>query len=319
MGEVHTGLLQHSAAVSADFALRLLTPVPGVRARRVDRPIAYAVSPDTVTGVDCELPSAGAKVRGVGSIVSRVAITGGHVVQGSAFVRVRRGVAGRRLPWSHYMAAPGIVETMAKVDSDQLAAGFLAPAKPLDVLDIGAIGARAMDMVQSSPMLDHNILLKSSRTRLRWAIETLGAGAEPAGAVTGSSPQAPPLSVTFTVRGDGIRTVLLRAGQIDPSAVAALCEDLALHDWLLTTLLAHVGQARIGTAPRSAVVKRLQPTIDYLLHLWMPAARVDAALADLWLCLDRQPGLTRQWQATVDRVRDQLALATVEVLTHARD
>src|SRR5690242_11003593 len=100
IGEVQTGLLQHSAAVSSDFASRLLATGRGTRVRRAERPIAYAVSPDLITGVDCDLGGPfGPKVRGVGTTLSRVAITGGHVVQGSAYARVGRGDAGRRLPW----------------------------------------------------------------------------------------------------------------------------------------------------------------------------------------------------------------------------
>jgi hypothetical protein len=60
------------------------------------------------------------------------------------------------------------------------------------------------------------------------------------------------------------------------------------------------------------VIGRLAPAVDYLLHLWMPAARVDAALAPFWHGIEQRPGLTRQWQTNVDRVRDQLALAVIE-------
>jgi hypothetical protein len=303
MGEVHTGLLQHSVAVSGDFVHQLLTPARGLRVRRADRPIAYALSPDHITGVDCELATTnGAKVRGVGTVVSRVALTGGHVVQGSAFVQVSRGEAGRRLPWSHYMARPGAVETLGKMDTSRLVGGFFEPYSTGPLLDLGAIVARTMDAVHISQLLDHRPVLKSSRTRLRWVAETSDMSR----------------SISFTVYDELLRTVRLHIGCADVVDIATLCEDLALHDWLLTTLLSHVGRARIGTTPRSAVVGRLQPTIDHLIHLWMPVARVDPALVDLWQSLDRHLGLTRQWQATVDRVRDQLALANLEVLSHSR-
>lgn len=303
MGEVHTGLLQHSIAVSADFAARLLAPAQGMKVRRADRPIAFAMSPDHVTGVDCELPSTGAKPRGVGTVVSRIALTGGHAVQSSAYVRVARSHSSQRMPWSHYMAQPGVVETLGKVDGNRLIGGFFDRRSTDERLDLGAIATRTMDAVQISSQLDHRPVLKSSRTRLRWV------------AVIGDSAR----SISFTVHDELFRTVRLRVAQLDVEDVATLCEDLALHDWLLTTLVSQVGRARIGTTPRSAVVGRLQPTIDHLIHLWMPVARVDSTLVDLWQSLDRHLGLTRQWQATVDRVRDQLSLATVEVLGHARD
>jgi hypothetical protein len=304
MGEVQTGLLQHSGAVPADLAARILAPY-GMRARRAERPIAFVASPDTVTGVDCELPSAaGGRIRGVGTVLSRASVTGGQVVQGSAFVQVRPAELGRRLPWSHYLSRPGVVEVLGRTSQDNVASGFLS-ADPgrAGVLNLGAIGQRAMDAVQASSLLDHFPAMKARRTRLRWAVDTT----------------APARSITFTIHTELFRTIHLRAGHADAAAVAALCEDLALHDWLLTTLMSYIDRARIGSAPRSAVVAWLQPTIDHLLHLWMPAARVDPTLADLWQSLDRHPGLTRQWQATVDRVRDQLALATVEVMNRPRD
>ncbi|HET8660482.1 MAG TPA: SCO2521 family protein [Micromonosporaceae bacterium] len=301
IGEVRTGMLHHSTAVSPDAASRLLAFVESAPVCRVDRPIAYAISPDVVTGVDCDLPcTTGAKARGVGTIISRVVVTGGRVIQGSAFAEIRPGVAGRRLPWFHYLARPGVVELLSRVETEHLAAGFLSadPARP-ELLDLGGIGGRAMDGVQASPALDHRPVLKSSRTCLRWTVET--------------STKA--RSISLAIHGDWLRTVRLRVPQLGVSAVAGLCEDLALHDWLLTTLLTQVAWARVGTGPRSDVVRRLQPAIDSLFHLWMPAARVDPQLTDLWAALDRQPGgLTHQWRATVDRVRDQLALATVDVL-----
>lgn len=306
MGEVHTGLLQHSVAVSTDFADQLLMPARGLRVRRADRPMSYAISPDVVTGVDCELAaSTGAKVRGIGTVVSRVVLTGGHVVQGSAFVQVSRGTAGRRLPWSDYMARPGAVETLGKVDAAPLATGFfelnLNSTDPW--LDLGAIAVRAMDRIQTSHLIDHRSALKTSRTRLRWVAE----------------PAESSRSISFTVRDGALRTVRLRIADVDKEDLASLCEDLALHDWLLTTLLSSVDRARIGTTPRSAVVGRLEPALDHLIHLWMPVARVDPTLVDLWHSLDRRTGLSRQWQAMVDRIRDQVNLANVEVYSHTRD
>jgi len=304
MGEVHTGMLHNSTAVSPDAASRLLALVEGAPVRRVDRPVACAISPDTVTGVDCELPgTTGAKARGVGTIISRVVVTGGRVVQGSAFVEIRPGVAGRRLPWFHYLARPGVVELLSKAETEHLAAGFLGadPTRP-ELLDLGGIGGRAMDGVQTSSALDHRPVLKSSRTCLRWTVET----------VTKAR------SISLTIHGDRLRTVRLRVPQLEVSAAAGLCEDLALHDWLLTTLLTQVAWARVGSGPRSEVVERLRPAIENLFHLWMPAARVDTQLTDLWAALDSQPGgLTRQWQTTVDRIRDQVALAVAEVAHRA--
>jgi hypothetical protein len=63
------------------------------------------------------------------------------------------------------------------------------------------------------------------------------------------------------------------------------------------------------------VVQRLRPAVEHLLHLWMPAARGDEAGAALWAGLERRPGLARQWDALVHRVRDQLALGAIAALS----
>lgn len=95
------------------------------------------------------------------------------------------------------------------------------------------------------------------------------------------------------------------------SAAASLCEDLALHDWLLTTLVGMVERSRLGSADGRDAVTALRPAVDHLLHLWMPKARADRALGPLWEVLEREPGFTRQWQTLVQRIRDQLALQAI--------
>jgi hypothetical protein len=58
----------------------------------------------------------------------------------------------------------------------------------------------------------------------------------------------------------------------DLHAAVELCEDLALHDWLLTALLQLIEHSRHARNARPQLINRLQPAIDHLLHLWMPAA-----------------------------------------------
>jgi len=296
MGEVHTGLLRSSVAVSQSTATRLLGFVAGAGVQVFERPIPYAVSAERLTGLDCQLITpTGGKVRAVGTAGSRAAITGGHVVQGSAYVRVAPGADGRRLPWSHYLARPGVLETLGKAVPAQLADGFLTQDATPGLIDLGAISARCLEEVQHSDQLDQ-APFKTRRTRLRWAVAPSGDARD---------------VITLRLEPNLLRTLRLPERETEPGATARLCEDVALHDWLLTTLLSLVARARIGAADRTAVVDRLQPALDYLLHLWMPAARIDAALADLWDALEHRPGLTRQWETTVTRIRDQLALAAV--------
>jgi hypothetical protein len=295
MGEVYTGLLRNSVAISPTKAKGLLGFVAGEKVRTFERPIPQALSPERLTGVDCQLNgSSGGRIRAIGTVSSRAAITGGHLVQGSAHVRVVQGSAGRRLPWSHYLANPGTVETVGKTTPGSVTEGFTSARSGTDLLDLAAIAGRALETVQSHRELDHSPPFRTQRTRLRWLATTARDGA-----------------LTFRLEPDLVRTIRLPDRQLDPATVATLCEDLARHDWLLTTLVSLIGRAPIGSGDRAAVIDRLQPALDYLLHLWMPAARIDAALIDLWDAMERRPGLTRQWQATVSRIRDQLALAAV--------
>ncbi|WP_204073913.1 SCO2521 family protein [Planotetraspora phitsanulokensis] len=296
MGEVHTGLLQNSGEIPESTCRDVLQLLSGERVRVSRRPIVYAVSPDLLTGVDCRLPSASqSRIRGAGTVLSRSSITGGRVVQGSSHTRIERSGSDRRQPWSHYLARPGVVEALGKAKPRDLADGF-AEEPSADGLDLGAISARFMDVVQSSPLLDRRAPFKIARTRLRWVAEP----GEPA--------------IHFTLHSDQMRTVrLVHTGEFTP-AVVDLCEDLALHDWLLTALLVIIERARIGGTPGPEAAAKLAPAVDHLLHLWMPSARVDDLLSPYWESLDRRPGFTRQWQSLVDRVRDQLAVHTLAFL-----
>jgi hypothetical protein len=304
MGEVHTGLLQHSAALSTAACEHLLTLRRGERIQSVQRPIAHVSSPSVLTGIDCQLaPSYGAAPRAVGSVAVRRMITGGHILQSSAVGELIRSSAGRRLPWGHYLAHPGRIELIGKADAMALAMGFLAERHPSSTLDLTAVSARSMDAVQAAQALDRVPPFRTARTRLRWtAIVT----AEPDGAVR------------FTLDNGRSRTVLVACHRDQLSGLAEFCADLALHDWLLTTLLTLVERSRIGAQARSAVVRRLAPAFDHLLHLWMPDARTNPATTVLWEGLERRSGLSRQWHATVSRIRDQLALSTISLLAAER-
>lgn len=299
LGEVQTGLLQNGASATRGVSSQVLALMLGERVRHAERPIAHAVSPDLLTGVDCPLAtSSGARVRGIGTAVSRASITGGHLLQGSAYTQIVKGEAGRRLPWSHYLSRPGFVETVGKVDPADLADGFLAAKAAPASLDLGAMGGRVMDTVQRSAGLDRKPPFRAARTRLRWVV------------AVDESTQADRRS-RFTIETALVRTLRLTVRPAELPAAVELCQDVALHDWLLTALLGVIERSRIGASPRQDVVDRLQPAIDYLLHLWMPAARLDQAMLPLWESFERQPGFSRQWDASVSRIRDQVALSTI--------
>jgi hypothetical protein len=149
-----------------------------------------------------------------------------------------------------------------------------------------------MDRAQSSAELDHRGPFSAPRLRLRWAAS---AGA--------------PARVTVRVHDDRLRTVRIVAPEPILPAVADFCEDLALHDWLLSTLLAVIDTATGGRRDRAQVIERLQPAVDHLLSAWMPLTPGRDDLAPYWAAVEHSSGLTSQWNNAVRAVRDQVALA----------
>ena len=73
--------------------------------------------------------------------------------------------------------------------------------------------------------------------------------------------------------GDGARPREVVVKVLRPGIKRRIAEDVALHDWLLSTVLEIVGKSALGVIERQAALQRLLPAIDYLLHLWMPGAR----------------------------------------------
>jgi hypothetical protein len=302
IGEVRTCLLQNTAATSLTDVAELLRLEPGERVRTSERPVAYAVSPARLTGMDCQLPSAsGTRLRGVGTATARTTVTGGRILQGSVFARLERGTSDRRLPWSHYLAIPGVIQSTGRFNPIDVTKGFLTGPLPDTTVDLGSVSEQVIRKVQASPRLDHVTPFKTRRTRLRWVASAGG-----------------PLYGEFTIADDTLRTFTISCATAPIQAVVELCEDLALHDWLLTTVLRIVERSQIGASPSEKVLARLRPAIDHLLHLWMPGARVADALRGVWDDLDRRPGFSPQWQATVTRIRDQLSVATFERLSQLR-
>jgi hypothetical protein len=295
-------LLQNCKSLTQLLSTQVLALVPGVRVRSSERPIAHAVSPDVLTGLDCRLAAAsGARTRGIGTAVSHATITGGRVLQGSSYAQIVKSDADRRLPWSHYLSRPGVVEILGKADFYDLASGFLT-AKPTPMnLDLGAISGRVMDMVQQSPEFDRRPPFRMARTRMRCVVTLNEAEHE------GSRAK-------FTIESATARTLRLAVGVEDLPAAVELCEDLALHDWLLTALLRLIEHSRHDRSSHLQPINGLQPAIDHLLHLWMPAARLDKSMLPLWQSLERQPGFTKQWTASVGWIRDQVALSTIMLL-----
>lgn len=301
LGTIRTGLLLNSGAIPQSAVPASLRLLPGERVRTSERPIGYGVSAEIFTGVDCTLATAsGAKPRGVGTVATRATITGGRIVQGSSHVGFAASDVDYRLPWSHFLGRPGIVEIIGKLDWADLARGLLTDPRLGSGINLGAICDRVIDRVQGSRELDQSPTFRAARTTLRWTLR------EGRGHATDH--------LSFTIVNNELRLVELTLA--DPAVPAALqlCEDLALHDWLLTTLLSMIERSDMDSGELSHKIAKLGPAVDHLIHLWMPGARVDSRLMPLWHSLDKAPGFTKQWETSVSRIRDQLALSTLNLL-----
>jgi hypothetical protein len=301
-GEIRTLLLPTRQALDIRAAAQLLALRADERVLVSERPGLYARSPDTLTGVDCPLPSAnGARVRAVGTVTAHAALTEGRVLQTSAHFRVPAAGPDQRRPWGEYLVRPGVVEPLGKLPHEAVARGVLGGGRHGD-LDVGLIADALLTRLLRHPLLDQRPPFRSRPTRLRWA-------ALPAG------PGEGPRLERFTLAEDELRTVRLRVPEgITDDGLAALCDDLALHDWLLTTVVRMLDGLRLGGGAdqdATTVVTTLRPAVDHLLHLWMPRARVSGELAALWDPLEERPGFTRQWRALVQRIRDQLTLHAI--------
>ncbi|MFF5155845.1 SCO2521 family protein [Streptomyces sp. NPDC000348] len=310
-GEVRTCLLPALQALDSRAAAQLLGLRADERVLLSERPNLYGRSPDTLTGVDCPLPSAnGARIRAVGTVAARASLTEGRVLQSSAYFRVPAAGPDHRRPWGHYLVRPGTLEPFGRLPCEAVAQGLLNGGRHGE-LDVGLIADGLLTRLLRHPLLDQRPPLKSRPTRLRWVALPTGRDEEPS-------------IERFTLAEDELRTVRLRVPAGTPAGeIAGLCDDLALHDWLLTTVVRILDGIRLGAVepsarPRSragedrpAVVTALRPAVDHLLHLWMPRARVAHGLAPLWEALEDRPGFTRQWRTLVQRIRDQLALHAI--------
>ncbi|MFJ3418763.1 SCO2521 family protein [Streptomyces sp. NPDC086082] len=304
-GEVRTGLLPSFQALDGRAAAQLLRLRADEHVRVSERPNLYALSPEVLTGVDCRLPTAnGAKVRAVGTVAARAALTEGRVLQSTAYFSAPAAGPDVRRPWGHYLVRPGVVEPFGKLPEQATAEGVLRGGGRGE-LDLGMIAEGLLAQLVRHPLLDHKAPFKSRRTHLRWAAR--------------QAPEGEDASLDrFTLAEDGLRTVELRVSEgTETAAVAGLCEDLALHDWLLTTVVHMLENSRLGAADGPAAVLALRPAVDHLLHLWMPRAHVDRTLGHLWDVLEREPGFSRQWENLRQRIRDQLAIQAIPLLHQA--
>lgn len=300
LGEVRTGLLSNSGALTREQATRLLEPLsPGEPVLTWERPIAHARSAAVVTGLDCHLAlgaDGARRARAVGTVASYASLTGGTILQCATTATVRAAANGRREQWSHYTARPGTLETLSEQLPERLREGFLSEGgQRAGLADFGAVCDRLARRVQNSPLLRGTAPLLFQWTRLRWAAWVPARPAEDGVA-----------SAALQLTDELSRSLRLTVFASSAEEIGEFCGDLALHDWILTTVIRRM--ERISGRDAEADIREISPVVSRLLHLWMPAARVNAELAGLWKGFERRPGFSRQWNSLVARMRDQLSL-----------
>lgn len=305
LGEVHTCLLPGEEALGRAATADLLALVPGRQVVSRERPIPLTVSPAKAVGVDCLLPSAGGpSLRGVGTVSTNAIVTGGRVLQSSANMRLVPAEAANRQTWTHYLSRTGVVEVLSKIPDTSRAqraviGGFLEGAREQQHLDLASITARLLSAVRMDPRLDPLPPLRAATTRLRW---------------TATLADQEPL-VAFRLLGPTERAVEIQVrGESELAQVARFCEEVALHDWLLTTLTELIEESTSHPLLGDAAVGLLSALTVHLVHLWMPSAHTPPGLRSLWAGLESDPGFSRQWAAGTGQLRDRLAVVTAQAL-----
>jgi hypothetical protein len=303
IGEIRTCLLRNSSRLSRPAVAQLLGFKPGKRVLATDRPVNRSVSPDVMIGVDCRLATEPlVRARGIGTVATHAVVTGGLVLQSSARARLERAAVGHRQAWSHYANRHGVIEVISRAEVGQLARGHRTAEPDGVVLDLGSVSERMIRLVQRRPQLDHETVVRVRPTRMRWTASPCDR-AEP--------------SVRLHMDSEVLRTVELTMPADLLDLAVRFCEDLALHDWLITALGGAIDQADQDMAAGEDPIAALTPAVERLIHLWMPGAHVDLPMRRLWGALEERPGFSLQWNAQVARIRDLVALRTLDALERA--
>jgi hypothetical protein len=175
----------------------------------------------------------------------------------------------------------GALETVGKADQTSLRDAHLAADRTRSTMGMSAFCDSVLAMVQRSPLLDGDSPLKAGRTVLWWAAQ--------------SEPDPQKRWVRFTLGEDSLRTLSLVWDLPGVGDIVELCEDVARHDWLLTTVsaIAERVQPDPGDVGASNKFARRAQAVRELQHLWMPDARLSALVREAWHALERRPGFSR--------------------------
>lgn len=305
-GEVQTCLLPSREVLDIPATVELLRTVKlGSAPTSRERPVPLVMSPSRLEGVDCHLAqcrpdrTSGKRIRGIGTVSSRSVVIGGRILQASSQTEVVRGTGSDRRPWSHYLSKPGTIETISGAPSGRaLADGYLhSPAGERP--ELASICQRMANLTRVNPQLDQEIPFRgAATTRLRWAAEV-------------AAPSGDSLPFSFRLDDDTVRTLRITVLHGDIAEIRRFCEDLAVHDWLLTTISRVAGASGGFGARPGAMATDLLPVLDELVPLWMPGTHTVPGLDRIWSDLEADPGFTRQWTARVGQLRDRMAGATL--------
>ena len=292
LGAVETCLVQNTAALTDEVGRELLELVRGRTVSRVDYPVKRAVSPEQLEGVDCRLRLNGkGRARGIGTVAWHAVLSGGRVLQGSAYSRLVAATADYRRTWDHYLRQPGVVEVIGKHDSVALEDGYLdvadGPSDAAESLDIGAIGKKAINAVHG-PMdekrLDYRTPLNTIPGQLRWAAFLQQGGRQRVG--------------IRKEAGKNSYSLRLAGGPDDLRTFVRFAEDLALHVWLLAVAASANEKAARGEAARVVPV-----FMDELYGLWLPAR--GPVLRRLWAGVLDVTGYQDRWEIEINRLNSK--------------
>ncbi|MEV6068185.1 SCO2521 family protein [Nocardia sp. NPDC052001] len=301
LGEIRTCLLPHTTTLDGQATEDFLSLVPGARVRRRERPGPLAFSPPRAVGVDCYLARGTTDAaRIVGTVASTAIVVGGRLAQLSSHTTVVRAPQKRRRAWSHYVGRVGTTEVIGPlpdraIAERELIAGYLG-ASGATMLDLASICARKLDELRKSALLDRKPPLLAPITRLRWTARMGGS--------LGTT-------VSFRLADEVTRTVHITVRRVEdlPDALR-FCEDLAVHDWLLTVIDAKVRAADGFGGGYGRQIEVLAPVLEHLAHLWMPGGHTPPSMRPLWRDLQSEAGFSKQWVTRVEQLERRIAVAT---------
>ncbi len=299
-GEISSGLLPTAVALRRSEVEEILELAPGQRAHWRERPISLGVSASGAEGVDCQLAAPGhTSVRAIGTVAVRAVVVGGRVVQSSGQAIVVRSPSDQRMPWSHYLERDGVLEVVTKVNGDtgiRLSEGFLAGQSAGQSLDLTSITERLRRRIGMNTALGNDLPLRVRGTRLRWVARV--------------DDVAVP-RVSLRLHDDTRRTALIRVpSESELTAAQRFCEDLALHDWLLTAIAATIERADLAGPASAASTDILATFLQNLAHLWAPGAHTPEPMRKLWRQLQDEPDFTADWRRSIDHLRHRMMVAT---------